>query len=93
MKKLILSLVVLLSAAAFMSCNLDPNAQHCYEVTTTINEPGSTTPQQVTTQYVWGTQTELGETMNSIVEQMRVAGVMDYRIEFKRTNKSQANCQ
>ena len=94
MKKLIISCAVLFSAAMFMSCNNDPNAPHCWELTTSIySSSEDKVPTQTTTQYVWGTNTELRETMNSIIQQMQATGQMDYRLEFKRVNKSQADCQ
>jgi len=92
MKKFIISCAVLLIAGIFASCNNDPNAQHCYEITTTIYQSVNEVPSKVSTLYVWGTQTELGEVMNGIIERLQATGQTTYRIEYKRTNKSESDC-
>ena len=92
MKKFIISCAVLFTAGMFASCNNDPNAQHCYEITTTIYQSVNEVPSKVSTLYVWGTQTELGEAMNGIIERLQATGQTTYRIEYKRTNKSESDC-
>ena len=91
MKKLIISCAVLLSAAMFMSCDNDPNAPHCWEVTMTVNVMGM--PMK-TSQYVWCTEAELEAEKQAIKDQQTQAGVSEdfITITSKRSNKSQADC-
>lgn len=91
MKKLIISCAILLSAAMFTSCNNDPNAPHCWEVTITVNMLGMPI---TTNQYVWCTEAELDAEKQAIKEQQKQAGVSEdfITITSKRSNKSQADC-
>jgi hypothetical protein len=92
MKNLIISCAVLFTASMFASCDNAPNAQHCYEITATIYQSVNEVPSQVTTQYVWGTKAELREAMNDINERLQATGQTIYKVEYKRTNKSESDC-
>ena len=90
MKKLIISCAILLSAAMFTSCNNDPNAQYCYELTATIYEWGGI-QHHFTTQYVWGTKAEMEEVKQEIMNQLNAMDVI-FDVRVQPTNSTKSDC-
>ena len=91
MKKLVVFCAVILSATILTSCNNDPNAPRCWEVTMTINVFGLP---MTTTQYVWCSENELESEKQAIKDQQTQAGVTEefITITSKKSSKSQSDC-
>ena len=91
MKKLIISCAVLFTAGLFASCNNDPNAPHCWEVTVTVNMMGMSIP---STSYVWCTESELEAEKQALKDQQREFGLSEdlITVTSKRSNKSESDC-
>ena len=87
MKKMIIACAVVL-AACLSSCG---DTNYCYEVTTTVTVAGLNNS---TTTYVWGTSNELDASIAAAEEELNDAGITKdmYKIEYKRTSKSQSDC-
>ena len=86
MKKMIIACAVVL-AACLSSCG---DTNYCYEVTVKTN----VLVEASTTHYFWGTSNELDAAISAAEAELEKAGISKdmYKIDYKRTNKSQSDC-
>jgi hypothetical protein len=87
MKKIIIACAVIL-AGVLSSCG---DTNYCYKVTTTVSIEGFTMSQD---HYVWGTSNELDAAIAELEADMAEEGISKdlYSVEYKRANKSEADC-
>lgn len=87
MKKMIIACAVVL-AACLSSCG---DTNYCYEVSATVTVAGLS---NTATSYVWGTSNDLDAAIAATEAQLEQAGISKdmYKIDYKRTSKSQSDC-
>ena len=87
MKKMIIACAVVL-AACLSSCG---DTNYCYEVSVTTTVAGFS---NTATSYVWGTSNELDAVIADTKASLEKSGISEdmYKIDYKRTKKSQSDC-
>lgn len=87
MKKLAIACAVVL-AACLSSCG---DTNYCYQITATSTILGVTTTADT---YVWGTSNDLDAAIAQQEAAFEKMGLSkdDFKIEYKRTSKSQSDC-